>query len=266
LLTEEKSKISGNFLQLVFRDFFTALTFLTVVPWPQSKKESGGAFGNLAASMSFFPFVGFLIAVASLAIVFILEPFVSARFSNLLLVLIPVLITGGLHLDGFSDFFDGFFQGKDRGDILRIMKDSRVGVWGAASIVFLILFQWELLNMVTLRNPAFLLALTTSRFSHALLSFRHSYAGTEGGLGSYVTGYVTRTTLIGAAFFTFALAACLGWVALGTCLGALVFILLAGTFIEKRIGGMTGDTLGAVGEMTELAVFLLILVLTHFIT
>ena len=81
----------------------------------------------LTLAMIFFPLVGLAIAGVSLGVVYLLEPFLSERLSTLLLVLIPIVLSGGLHTDGLSDFFDGFFQGKNRNDILQVMKERLSG-------------------------------------------------------------------------------------------------------------------------------------------
>ena len=102
--------------------FLTALRFLTIVPLGDSRQT-----GELLKTMLFFPAVGFLIGLASLGFFLIAEKFLPAHIAVLVLMASPLFLSAGLHLDGFTDFCDGFFGGRDKEGILRIMKDSRIG-------------------------------------------------------------------------------------------------------------------------------------------
>ena len=161
----------------LFYDFLSAVSFLTIVPIPSrilSKTRS------LVSSMVFYPFIGFLIAALSLGLVAGLKPFLSERLESLLLVLFPILLSGGLHVDGLADFFDGFFQGRNREGILAVMKDSRIGVWGTLSVVFLVLLKWEFLMIVPVREMSFLTALTLISWKEAwaILVMKKSHSAT----------------------------------------------------------------------------------------
>ena len=239
-------------MKKTFQSFLTALSFLSILPVQTGKASAA----KLASSMIFFPVVGFLIASVSLCLVHFLEPFFYHRIAALLLVLFPILLSGGLHLDGFADFCDGL-QGKTRTDMLRIMKDSRTGVWGAGSVFFLILLKWELILMLSSRAEIYLLALTVSRASQVFLSFALPYAGYEKGLGKSVAQKVKKRELMGAGLFTvltgFFL---LGFVGIELMALTTLFIFLLGLFYKKKLGGVTGDLLGASSELTELVIFL----------
>lgn len=243
----------------ILDDFFLAVSFLTIIPLTVAVSDRKNA---LASAMLFFPAVGLGIAALSLGLVALLEPFFPERFLNLLLVLFPIVLSGGLHVDGLADFFDGFFQGKTREDILAVMKDPRVGVWGALSVVFLVLIKWELLMMAPFKEKIFLFAVTLSRWSFVVLSYLHPPARKEGGLGETVARKTGLRELGGASLCAFAVALLLGW--RGFCVGAgvLVFVLAAGHFYRRKIGGITGDTIGATGEMSEVVAYLLFIVIT----
>ena len=243
----------------ILNDFLVAVSFLTILPVSIDVTEKKNA---LARAMIFFPLVGLGIAGISFGLVHLFEPFLSERLSNLLLVLIPIVLSGGLHTDGLSDFFDGFFQGKNRDDILRVMKDSRIGVWGTLSIIFFVLIKWELLMILPLKGKIFLLAMTLSRWSHVFLSYLQPYARSEGGLGESVAKKVGAREIIGASIFTLLAAFLLGWKGLCEFLGIFLFVLWMGHFCQKKIGGITGDTIGATGEMSEIISYILFLVIT----
>ncbi len=244
------SKIKQNFL--------TAVSFLTIIPIPPhffKKKYS------LNKSLRYFPLIGFLIGMSSLLCVSFFTNNFSDRFISLLLVLFPIIFTAGLHLDAVADFFDGFFQGKDKEDILRIMKDSHVGVWGVTGVVFCILIKWELLMLLPSKNISYLLALTLSRWSHVFLSYHHTYARSKGGLGKLIVGKVKIEELLVASLFTFAMSLWLGWHGICVYLGVLCFVWSMGFLYKKKLGGVTGDILGATGEMVEIVVFFILIIL-----
>ncbi len=237
-------------------DFLTAVSFLTIIPIAVAVSDRKNA---LPSAMIFFPVVGFGIAVACLGLVQVLEPVFGERFANLLLVLFPIVLSGGLHTDGLADFFDGFFQGKNREEILRVMRDPHIGVWGALGIVFFVLVKWELLMILPHKEKIFLVAMTLSRWSHVFLSYLQPYARPEGGLGELVARKVGRPQLTGASIFAFGAALLLAGKGLGVFGVGLFFVWLMGQFYQKKIGGITGDLLGATGEMTEIASYVLFL-------
>lgn len=211
--------------------------------------------------MLFFPLIGFLIGLVSLGIVTGFKPWFPERLENLCLVLLPILLTGGLHVDGFADFCDGFFQGKDREDILMIMKDPHIGVWGVVGIVFLIILKSELLMILPMKEKSFLLALTVSRWSHLLLCHFHPNARLEGGLAETIAKKVKLSVVITSGVFVLGTACWLRWRGIWTVVAAITFIVLAGLIYRKRLGGITGDLLGATSEMTEVVVFLVLVLI-----
>ena len=140
--------------------------------------------------------------------------------------------------------------------MLRIMKDSRIGTWGALGIALLILSKFELLQNLPEKAGFFLLAMTASRWAQVGLSFCLPYAGSGGGLGESVALKIGSRELVGATIFLFLPVLWLrakGLVVLG-CLFA--FLVLLGIFFKRKAGGLTGDMLGAASELTELFVFL----------
>ncbi|OGW84954.1 MAG: cobalamin 5'-phosphate synthase [Omnitrophica bacterium RIFCSPHIGHO2_02_FULL_46_11] len=233
--------------------FFQALKFLTVIPFPKHflcKKE------RLAPSMLFFPLVGFLIGVISFGFFALSHRFFPTQIATLILLATPIVVSGGIHLDGFADFCDGFFSGRAKADILRIMKDSRIGAWGAAGITLLLLGKFELLQ--TLPDLRFFfVAVVFSRWAQVALSFYLPYAGEKGGLGESVAQKVKIHEFFGATLFLLPLMFWLGWHSLLVVLAAIVFIAILGIYFFKRIGGLTGDLLGAASELAELFIFLL---------
>ena len=233
--------------------FLEAVRFLTILPLPHSGKKQ-----DLARAMFFFPFVGFLIGILSLVLTQILSLHVFIRLETLGLVTFPILLAGGLHVDGFADFCDGFFAGKNKEAILQIMRDSRIGVWGALGTALLLFWKWELLASFSGRSEALLLALTASRWAQVVLAYFLPYAHPSGGLGEGVAKKVKIRELTGATAFLALLIFFLGAKGLICFMALLPFLAGIGFLFWKRLGGVTGDLLGAASEMTEVFVFFIL--------
>lgn len=230
----------------ILRDLFQAVSFLTVVPVPHAKSNS------LAKSMIFFPLVGFGIGWVSLGFYFFLLKIFPESIACLALLAVPVILTGGLHVDGFADFCDGFFGGRTREDILRIMKDSRIGAFGGLGLVFLMLGKYEFLKILPRPEIFFPFALAAGRGAQVLFSFSLPYAGLEGGLGASTASKVGIRELLGAGLTLGILAFLSGPAAWVSLLSLLPLWAGFGFFYQRKIGGVTGDLLGAASEMTEL--------------
>lgn len=232
-------------------NFAEAVRFLTVIPLPSKGEEE-----NLAGAMFFFPWVGFLIGVVSLFIVQILSLDAFVRLETLGLVTFPILLSGGLHLDGFADFSDGFFGGKTKEDILRIMRDSRIGAWGAVGVVLILFWKWELLASIPGRGGAVLLSLTASRWAQVVLAYFLPYANPEGGLGKRVAKKIKIRELIGATAFLSLVVFFLRGGGVLCFIALLPFLAAIGFIFFKKVGGITGDLLGAASEMSEVFILL----------
>ena len=239
-------------------DFLMALRFLTVFPVPAQLEEKER---SLAHAMVFFPAVGLLIGALSLALFSLAESIFPPRVAVLFLLVVPVLLSGGLHIDGLADFCDGFFAGKDKADVLRIMKDPSVGVWGVLGITLLLLSKYELLLVLPYRGKFLLLAMAASRWAQVALSFSLPYAGRSGGLGEIVAKKVTFRVLAGATVVPLILACWLRGTGLMVLGGLVIFLVGLAVFFKKKLGGVTGDLLGAASELTELFIFLFVVAL-----
>lgn len=240
------------------RDFLTALGFLTLFPHPQYDDFDGKDLGRSMAAFSLVGlFLGIILAVANS----IFTSFLPEGLTNILIIALLVILTGGLHLDGFMDTLDGIGGGNDREKILAIMRDSRVGAFGAIGIIFLVIIKWEALNALggELKTPALLLMPVVSRWAMALLTHISPYARKEG-LGRPFADGLT----IDRVYFAFAATLIVSLFVFGFKGLVIVFIITGLTFtwsgwFRSKIGGVTGDVIGAWNEISELVVLLLVL-------
>lgn len=243
------------------RDFLTALGFLTLFPHPQYEDFEGKDLGR---SMAAFPLVGLLLGIILVIANSVFSSFLPEGLTNILLLALLVILTGGLHLDGFMDTLDGIGGGNNRAKILTIMRDSRVGAFGAIGILFLVIIKWEALNAISpdLKSPVLLLMPTVSRFAMALLTHISPYARAEG-LGRPFVDGLTRERI----YFALAVMLLISLFVAGFKGLVVVFIITGLTFawsawFRNKIGGVTGDVIGAWNEISELLILLLILMFT----
>lgn len=237
-----------------------AVAFLTRLPVPLPASTGAEAVGR--ASL-FFPAAGLLVGGIQAGAAFLLLKRLPDTVVAVLTVALGVLVTGALHLDGLADTADGFGGGKDREHALRIMRDHSVGAYGASAIALALALKVAIFATLTMFGRQGLawiaLAPALGRWAPVLLGRALPYARAEGGLGQAVTGGGTGwlelggATLIalGAAVW---LAGANGALAAG---GALAVTFLFGLLCRRKLGGVTGDTLGASVELAEAIVLLL---------
>lgn len=232
--------------------FLAAFQFLTIFPLPGGVNPDERALGG---SLPYFPVVGLLIggmvALADYGLGFLFPVPVTSVFAVILLI----AASGALHIDGLADTADGFFSARPREAILEIMKDSRSGPMGVVAIVCVIALKIALIASVAGPWRWWVLLLTPLAGRCALLVHFAllPYVRPEGGLA----GIFHRDRSRGHALWALAvllivgyLTGCLPGLIAGGC--AFLFALLLAAYSFRRIGGLTGDTLGAACELTEL--------------
>lgn len=237
----------------MLKDFLGALGFLTILPGQPPGEHPGRVF-------TYFPLVGILIG-ASLALIKTFSPF-SRELSGFLLLLAWVALTGGLHLDGLADSFDGLLSTTTPERRLEIMKDPRTGAWAVIGISLLLLGKWTTL---TQDFPARLLILppTIGRLAMVLSVALFPYAR-QTGLGGYFRNGLGWVQITLAALTTLALTAFIGLPYFLTLAIGLIGALGFSYWSAKRLGGgLTGDVYGAVCEVTELVCLLTLTLQNH---
>ena len=232
------------------KSFFIALQFLSRIHVVTQTVWTEADFGR---SVIFFPLVGTVIgAVLCLAYAGISLWF-SQPYMAVLLVLCWLLVTGGLHADGLMDTADGLFSGRSRERMLEILKDSCVGSNGVVAFVSCTALKiCFLANLPQQAVCAVLLAVpTAARFGVLIGIFQFPYVRQQG-LGQAFVQYAPRRALVKAFLCALPPLAVAGW-GYFLLLGAVMLISLGlNTYIARRLGGVTGDTYGAVIELSEM--------------
>jgi len=219
---------------------------------------------DLARSMAYFPLVGLLIGAALALFYNILNLLFSGPITCSFILILSAMITGGLHIDGFIDTFDGIASGADKKRTLEIMREGRPGAIGIAAIILLFLAKYSLLVSLPKGTvEVSLIAMTTlGRWSLVASSALFPYAREGEGLGrrfiqnlSRKEGYIATLFALSVMIFIFKLKVLI--------LIPVVAVLLAGFnfYFYKKLGGITGDTLGALNEITEALTLALAVVL-----
>lgn len=238
--------------------FLAAVSFLTLLParWP-------GGFPPQAVSNSraWFPLVGLLIGLLLLGVERGAREVFPVYLTAALLTILPIVLTRGLHLDGFMDVCDGLFGGYTPERRREIMRDSHVGAFAVAGAGGLLLLKYAaLLSLLSLNAPGqagvLLLFPLLSRWTMTLLLAAFPYARRQG-LGSPFHQGKTRMATLAAAAMAIAAAILLGGyggVALLLGLSALGWLL--GWLMSRMLGGLTGDCYGAANEVSEVAALL----------
>ncbi len=235
-----------------------ALGFLTVFPSPIKMELKSIEIGR---SMSCFTLAGVFIGGILVGIDVMLSTILPRSVVDFILIVTLAIITGGLHLDGLADTFDGLYGGRTREEALAIMKDSRVGAIGVVSLVFVIILKYITLLSIPagLKHTALVVMPALSRWSMVLAAYLSTYARPTGGTGRDFIETVSRISL----FIATAFALIVGYVALGWK-GGLIFLLIGGItiicviYFHRRLGGVTGDILGSINEVNEAMVLMLI--------
>lgn len=235
-----------------------ALQFLTTIPVPGNRETGPERFGQ---SVAYFTVVGLIIGLILAGLRWLLGLLLPPAVSNVLVIAGMVLITGALHLDGFLDTCDGLAGHGSVEERWEIMHDSRAGGFGAIGVAMLLLVKYVSLANVpdSLLTPALVLAPVLGRWAMVYALFAYPYAR-PAGLGKAFkegTNWIRFTVATAIAFAAVAVVLEL----VGVALMAAVWIgtIMMSGYLKSRFAGLTGDTYGAINEVSETAVFLLII-------
>ena len=242
--------------------FLAALSFLTVIPLPRRREVSPEQVGR---STGYFPVVGIIIGLILAGLYWLLRLVLpSAVVSGLLLVCLVVL-TGGLHLDGFVDTCDGIAGHKTPEARWQVMHDSRAGAFGIVGVCCLLIVKYVSLNSVpdSLMMMTLVLMPVVSRWAMVYAVFAYPYARPSG-LGKVFKQAASRRRLAIATLV--ALAVAIPWFRLAglvIMLGVWAIVVAMAAYLKRKFSGLTGDTYGAINEVAEVGVLILVCLLAH---
>jgi adenosylcobinamide-GDP ribazoletransferase len=236
----------------MIRPLLAAIQFLTVIPFP---KSFTGGEKELEKCMPFFPVVGLLIGIIIAAFDHIMGFIFPPLPASVITVIAMTAISGGLHMDGLADTADGFFSARPRERVLEIMRDSRTGVMGVLAVVFVIVLKVSVLISLfpPFRPGIIVLMPLAGRCSFVVMMTALPYVRREGGLATAFGVGKSWLNLLWTSAFLLAAGWLAGhWMGLAASFSALLMAALFSVYCFRKIGGYTGDTLGAGCEITEI--------------
>lgn len=237
--------------------FFIGLQFLTRISIVKQTSWTAADFGR---SVRFFPLVGVVLGsiyagAAYLLLVVLPQQGIlfPEHIRNVLLLLLPIIMTGGLHCDGFMDTMDGIFSGRSREKMLLIMKDSCVGSNAVVAFIAYILFEYALLadfDASYLPTALFVMPII-ARLCMTMAIVCFPYARPEG-MGKAFAEHANRSALMFAVFSTLLFVAPWGIFAIISMLATIAAAFCFAKYVTKILGGLTGDVYGAITHLGEL--------------
>ena len=244
-------------------NFLVAVQLLTSFPVSVGRNVGPDRLGR---ATTWFPVLGLLMGLVLSGLNWVLAWVLPPLLINALLVAALVLMTGAMHLDGLADTFDGTAGYRDREERLRIMHDSRTGAFGVVAIVVVLLVKFAAIGAVPASriSAALILMPVLSRWAmvYAIFAFRYARPEGMGAAWKQATGF---PQFLGATVVAVAVAAALipalslaGFVALG---GVWFFTTVMALYLRGKLGGLTGDTYGAINEVMEVVTMAVIAVI-----
>lgn len=237
----------------LFKGFALAFNMMSIIPFFKVHEFFRGINGY---SAMFYPLVGFILGLILWATHSLLESHMPSTHLAVVIFSMWVLLTGALHLDGFSDSVDGLFV--DKKNSLKVMKDSHVGGMGMS---FTIVFLSLKLSSVIYFELFYLLPiiLMLSRLNATLAIYFYNYV--SGGVGLLIKEELKFKYVAFGVFYSLVIAYLFSF-SVGFFV-SIVVLIICGKFFTSRLKGLTGDIYGFIIEVTELAL-LNYIIITNF--
>jgi adenosylcobinamide-GDP ribazoletransferase len=238
----------------MLNEFLVALQFLTIIRLREALPFDETTLGRAGG---FFPIVGLLLGLLVWGMDSLLLCVIPSSFVNVFLIATLVGLSRGFHLDGLADSADGLLGSAERQRSLAIMKDSRIGTFGTLALLGIVMLKLRALDLLSgaERVHALLLGPMFGRWACVVMAYAAPPAREEG-LGALFARGVQERDILLASVFAF-----MGSFLIVGFLNILLVVLLAGVtlattrYCHHRLGGVTGDTMGAIGEVVETAAF-----------
>lgn len=241
--------------------FLLTLGFMTRIPVNVNLGEVKDE--DMHKGFLYYPVVGLIIGLVDVLVYFLVTLVLPDTFGIIFALLANFCVTGAFHLDGLSDTADGIYSARTRERMLEIMKDSRIGTNGAIAMCFDIMLKFVGLSYCDMKWLMILMMPVAGKMVQGAIVYKAVYPR-ENGIGIYV-GTVDKGTVIGTVI--------LGLLFMGvafSCWGVVMFAVLYlfaylfRIYITGKIGGITGDVMGAGSELSEVLLILLVLIITEF--
>ncbi|HCX65710.1 MAG TPA: adenosylcobinamide-GDP ribazoletransferase [Eubacteriaceae bacterium] len=233
------------------RLFLIALSFFTRIPIQLKKEVTTDDFYR---SMKLIAFVGMVVGGVLYMAARLTESF-DPPVTAVFLIVVSLFLTGGIHLDGYMDSLDGMLSNRPKEEVFQIMKDSRVGAFGAIGMVLLLLVYFVFFQFVSF--TALLLMPVVGRGCAVLSASMTRYAKENKQLGGRFVDDMTFKDFLWTFIFALLLAAFIDWRLIPVTMGTFALAALLTKWIEGKIDGTTGDTIGFVIESGQM-MFLMI--------
>jgi adenosylcobinamide-GDP ribazoletransferase len=240
-------------------EFLSAIQFLTRIPVPAHPYEAD----SLSRSVKFFPFVGGVFGGSAALLHMLVVPHLPRLITALLVLVYLVAVTGCLQEDGLADAADGFGGGRNREQILLILRDSHIGSYGGVSLALSLVGRILLLSAIpiALVTPYLIASHVLCRWTVLPLSYflppaRPGTPNGADGQGARIAKLTSTGTLIGGTIFSLTTATLLlRSHATAPIVVVMALTLITGFYYKQRIGGMTGDCFGATIQFAEIGVY-----------
>ena len=228
-----------------------AFQFLTIFPTLIKRMFTSQEMGHAAG---WFPLVGIVLGASLYGVNYAAQSIFPASVSAALTLFAWVIFTRAFHLDGFMDTCDGLFGGWTPERRLEIMKDSRMGAFGVAGGILVLLTEYAALQSISSLFPALMLSTTLGRWASPLVIYAFPYAR-EDGLGIEMKRNVSIREVILATLIAGITAWLVsGWTGFILMLGAAIGSFLVAFYAMRLLSGLTGDIYGAVTTLVEMLI------------
>ena len=249
-----------KYIKNFFEQFIILIQFMTRLPIPLKVNYSEKKLGK---SIKFFPLVGLIIGLILYFINFLIAAYLKNIFYSktiiaMFLIIMEILIVGIIHIDGLADTFDGLFSYAKKEKMLEIMKDSRIGTNGTVVLILYFITKTALISEIITINPKYLIIFPIiARLSTSTNAGLSDYARKSGMSNAIISANGTFEVI-----FAFILTNILVFFIIGSkgtiiVFIAFLFIIFFMMNVRKKIGGITGDTMGASLELISILVLFL---------
>lgn len=240
------------------KSFLKAVSLLSIIPTPVSHGD-----GKWDGAAGFFPLVGLLFGLVLVGLNSLLIGVLPRLVVDIILVFVLTVLSGGLHLDGLADTVDGLMGGRSKEETLAIMRDSHLGTFAAAAIFFVLALKFVLLYSIPppAKDAVLVIFPCLGRWSMVYGATCYGYVREAGTGKSFVEQTKLGHLLFASLTVTIVAGLVLSFEAIYFLLGLFLITALSSLLFSRRIGGVTGDILGATAEISEIFILFLAVLL-----